>query len=971
VKKESNLFQIDRVYRFKQHLSALVNELLEKKYNLGMNTAEKLTFNYFREGALPNYYFFSNTSDEIADHIFILTQLLNANTDFIRQESRDGKTLTYMINVGRDFPGKLIRLLEENSAIEIVAFDSVKTRSGFRIVAFEQSGRSDLPVSDDEKSAMEKIRIEIRETGSPWAECFLGSLPPNYLNEEILGRLGIVHEDSRIKRHFRMFARVMESDKPIINIEEAGPDSDNLDQGRREIRVGVAVKNSDRRFIIDILKIFEKQEINLHRSYFDTFVTAHAKDCVMILSLYILDEKKDFQEIKNEIKALSIKGRQVVVREELSLEKELVGLVRSMSTPGIMESEKEKAILSWMELIHCNTNPDRGDEYRNFLLNAVSDYYRGAEFLGITGNHTLLGRLLRFESLNEFFVASTHGDQKRNLPGFRFTHSTLRGSGKGGIRLDPVVNFDEVCALAFMMTFKTARSRVLFGGAKGGLVISPRDFIDSKLDFIDTLTNFGRSLFLVTGPIHDVPAGDVGCGAEEIGVLFEGFKSALRDLAMIAMGMKRGATVIGNRIVSLDEARDILHKHFDMDYREPDILKELIYSEQYLDLIAAAQITGKPRMGIEVRAGATGRGLLYCVLAMVARLYLEDKWEASEKLSPSDVALLKEINKINERLILEKSGQDLLLDASWRQLDENVFPKLLCNKKMVVQGTGNVGASVLREFKKYGVNVVAVGDAGGAIIGEHLDVEEMLHEVKNSRVRSAVTAKKGVVKVIEGVREGAMILEYPCDILIPCALENVIDAKVAERLQAKLIACGGNGTNTARAEEILHRRGIPVIYDFLANSGGVIASYFEWLRNLSDRYRYESEIIKGKPFEIQIMNQYVMPEFRERIKAVLQKDESQETSVVWNSVLRDIMFAGVNDDADFAATEGVSMKTAGFINATLRLMAADIAKKMPEERTILWNDLPEKTRNLLLKYLAHPEVLDLNANVSQNEWLAS
>jgi glutamate dehydrogenase/leucine dehydrogenase len=111
---------------------------------------------------------------------------------------------------------------------------------------------------------------------------------------------------------------------------------------------------------------------------------------------------------------------------------------------------------------------------------------------------------------------------------------------------DPIVKFDEVCALAFMMTFKTAKSRILFSGAKGGLVISTRDFIDSRSDFIDTLSNFGRSLFLVTGPVSDVPAGDVGCRAEGIGVLFEGFKSALRDLAMIVIGIKQGAAVIGN-----------------------------------------------------------------------------------------------------------------------------------------------------------------------------------------------------------------------------------------------------------------------------------------------------------------------------------------------------------------------------------------------------------------------------------------
>lgn len=967
MKKSYDLSPIERVRQFKQHLHARVNELLETKYELDMNTVDKITDNYFREGTLTNYYFFSNTAEEVADHVFIITQLLNANTDFITQESRDGKTLTYLINVGRDFPGRLIRLLEENSTMEITSFDSVKTRSGIRIVSIEQSGRGSLPTDEEEIAAMETIRKELRDTGHPWAERFLESLPPNYLNEELLERLGIIRRHPRIERHLRMFANAMESDSVIVILEEAEPDADNLDQGQKEIRISVAVKNSDHHFVIDILKIIEQRGINLHRSYFDTFVTADGKDRSIIFSMYILDEQ-NFDQIVNDIRCLSVNAFSPPAHEDLPLEKRLLGLVRTLSSHRFSEKEKEEALQSWTDLVHRNCSPEGEDEYRNFLLNAVSDFYRAVEFLDLPNVPDFLSHFLSFESLNEFFVSCKHGNQKKNLPGFRFAHSTVRGASKGGIRLDPIVKFDEVCALAFMMTFKTARSRILFGGAKGGMVISPRTFIDSRLDFIDSLANFGRSLFLVTGPVHDVPAGDVGCGAEEIGVLFEGFKSAVRDLAMIVAGIKRGATVIGNRIVSLNDARDILRNHFDIDYREPGVLQELIYSEQYLDLIAAAQITGKPKMGIEVRAGATGRGLLYCVLAMVTRLYLNGNWEACETLSTSDKAMLKEVAGINERLILEKSGQDLLSDLSWQQLDDEVFPKLLRDKKIVVQGTGNVGSSVLREFERYGVNIVAVGDVGGAIIGEHLDVKEMLHEARFSRSRSVISAKKGVNKVIEGASGGAVILEYPCDILIPCALENVIDARVAERVQAKMIACGGNGTNTARAEEILHRKGIPVVYDFLANGGGVVASYFEWLRNLNDRYRYEAEIIAGQPFDIRVMDDHIMPEFKQRIKSILQERESQNTSDKWNKLLRDIMFAAINDDADFAEVYGVSTKTAGFVNATLRLIAADMAKMHSENRARFWKSLPIKTKKHLGPFLVHPEMFLFNPEMDPDSW---
>lgn len=953
---------------FKQRLHSTVNELLEKHYKLDMNTAEKITDDYFCAGALPAYYFFSNTPDDIADHVFITMQILNANTEFIKQESRDGKMLTYFINVGRDFPGKLIRILEENSAIEITSFDSVKTRSGVRIVTLEQCGREDFSGGQEEAAAREEILLKLRRTGHSWTERFLMSLPPNYLNEEILS---IIRMRPRINRHLEMFAGAMESDAVIVACEETENDTAQLDHGQREMRVGISIRNPESHFIMDVLKVMERHGVNLHRSYFDTFTLADTKNRVVILSLYILREEYDFEGIAQEIRRLSPKTSFPAAPESTGIERRLVGLVRSISAEGSTDREKEAALRSWAELVHENCDPGCEDEYRNFLLDAVSDFYRAAEFLSIADSTAVMSRLLRFESLNEFFVSSQQGDQRRNLAGFRFTHSITRGPGKGGLRLDPIVQFDEVCALAFMMTFKTAKSRILFGGAKGGLIINPRDFIDNRLDFIDTLTNFGRSLFLVTGPTRDVPAGDVGCSAEEIGVLFEGFKSALRDLAMIAYGMKRSATLIGNRIISLDEARNMLLHNFDLDYHDRSILRELISNERYLELIAAAQVTGKPRMGIEARAGATGRGLLYCILAMVSRLYLDGKWDADEKLTEADLTLLQEVAGIHERLILEKDGRDLLPDVSWRELESRIFPKLLRNKKIVVQGTGDVGASVLREFERYGVNVIAVGDAGGAIIGEHLDVQEMLHEVSTSRNRSVVMAKRGVARVITGAREGAVILEHPCDILIPCALENVIDAGVARRLQAKMIACGGNGTNTAKAEEILHRRGIPVVYDFLANGGGVVASYFEWLRNLYDRYRYEADVINGEPFDIHVMDVYIMPEFSERIKVILQEPESQGASEAWNMVLRDIMLASVNDDADFAKAEGISMKTAGFVDATLRLMAAEMARMAPGNCTEFWNSLPDKAKKYLRPYLSHPEVLLFNPEFKWNEWAVS
>lgn len=322
---------------FKQCLRATVNELLEKQYKLEMNTAEKITDTYFRAGVLPGYYFSSNAPEDIADHVYIITQILNANTEFIKQESRDGKVLSYFINVGRDFPGKLIRILEENSTIEITAFDSVKTRSGIRIVTLEQCGREDFSRGQEEVAAREEILLKLRRTGHPWTECFLLSLPPNYLNEEIVSSIRV---RPRINRHLEMFAGAMESDAVVVAVEETDDDDYRLDHGQREIRIGISVRNPESHFVMDVLKIIEKQGVNLYRSYLDTFTHADTKNRVVILSLYILREEYDFEGITQQIGRLSPKTSSPAVPEADGIEKKLIGLVRSLSAEGSTDGER-------------------------------------------------------------------------------------------------------------------------------------------------------------------------------------------------------------------------------------------------------------------------------------------------------------------------------------------------------------------------------------------------------------------------------------------------------------------------------------------------------------------------------------------------------------------------------------------------------------------------------------------------------
>jgi hypothetical protein len=246
-----------------------------------------------------------------------------------------------------------------------------------------------------------------------------------------------------------------------------------------------------------------------------------------------------------------------------------------------------------------------------------------------------------------------------------------------------------------------------------------------------------------------------------------------------------------------------------------------------------------------------------------------------------------------------------------------------------------------------------VADRDGAILGKKLDVEEIIERAKTTG--SVVGSVKGVDETIRGAAEGAGILSRHCDILVLAALENAVTTENVDGIDAPVIACGSNGPITPKAEKILHHRGVTVIYDFLANSGGVTASYFEWLRNLSDRFRYESETIRGESYSPDQMNPYVMPEYADRIKAILLEKESPETTGAWNNLIRDILIVAVNNDYRKSTEYGKPMKVAGFVDSLLKVLSARLMKSDSRARKELWADMPEKARKSIVPYLEHPE----------------
>lgn len=148
-------------------------------------------------------------------------------------------------------------------------------------------------------------------------------------------------------------------------------------------------------------------------------------------------------------------------------------------------------------------------------------------------------------------------------------------------------------------------------------------------------------------------------------------------------------------------------------------------------------------------------------------------------------------------------------------------------KKVVVQGLGNVGYHAAKFFQEAGAKIIALAEYEGAIRNdEGLNVDAVFEHRKST---GSILNFPGA----QNFSKNTDALEYDCDILIPAALENVINGENAPRVKAKLIGEGANGPLTPEADEVFVQKGTIVIPDMYLNAGGVTVSYFEWLKNLS------------------------------------------------------------------------------------------------------------------------------------------
>jgi glutamate dehydrogenase (NAD(P)+) len=148
-------------------------------------------------------------------------------------------------------------------------------------------------------------------------------------------------------------------------------------------------------------------------------------------------------------------------------------------------------------------------------------------------------------------------------------------------------------------------------------------------------------------------------------------------------------------------------------------------------------------------------------------------------------------------------------------------------KSVIVQGLGNVGYHAAKYFREGGAKVIALAEYEGAIMNQDgLNEEEVFqHRKKTGSILNFPGATN--------IAHSPDALELPCDILIPAALENVINGENAPRIKAKIIGEAANGPLTPEADDVFAKKGTLVVPDMYLNAGGVTVSYFEWLKNLS------------------------------------------------------------------------------------------------------------------------------------------
>lgn len=207
---------------------------------------------------------------------------------------------------------------------------------------------------------------------------------------------------------------------------------------------------------------------------------------------------------------------------------------------------------------------------------------------------------------------------------------------------------------------------------------------------------------------------------------------------------------------------------------------------------------------------------------------------------------------------LEATARGVQVITREAMRDANLVPEK-CS--VVVQGFGNVGSITARLLHEMGCKIVGISDINGGVYNaKGINIPRALRYSKEHGTLLDLPDTEPVTN--------EELLELPCDILIPAALENQLTANNADRIKARMVVEAANGPTTPEADHILNGRGVTIVPDILANAGGVTVSYFEWVQDLQHFFWAEQEI-----------NQRLEAIMTRAYQAVQHKSQEQETNL--------------------------------------------------------------------------------------------
>ncbi|WP_347861385.1 Glu/Leu/Phe/Val dehydrogenase [Salimicrobium sp. PL1-032A] len=346
------------------------------------------------------------------------------------------------------------------------------------------------------------------------------------------------------------------------------------------------------------------------------------------------------------------------------------------------------------------------------------------------------------------------------IPAFRIQHNDVLGPYKGGIRFHTSVTEDEVSDFSKLMTLKNALHEVPFGGAKGGVIINPKDYTVKELNLI--CKKYVQYFNDILGPDKDIPAPDMGSGEREMDWMMAEFKT--------------------------------IHP-----------------GEQYRNSFTGKSIVNGGSKG---RRESTGKGVYFSF-----RYLMHDYVKNNEK---------------------------------WLSKNDNVFADTAmkyAKKKMTmaVQGFGNLGSvAALEAYKcQYLQNkIVAVSDQNVMLYNEEgLDIPALIDYAKEHD--GDLPTEDDELKnhdIAASVKNRDDLLELDVDVLLLAALEEQIHEDNMENIKAEIIIEGANKPVSEGADKYLSDKGILIIPDILANAGGVIVSYFEWIQGRETQFMGEDHV---------------------------------------------------------------------------------------------------------------------------------